>query len=331
MVLLPFRVDELYGLADIHGHEVIPPQFAFANQSADGLVVASSIDHDLVILDCSTLEMRVCRGWSAEDCAFHQGLLSVSNRLVEFSPVGYVDRTGGLVIEPQFAAGSSFDRTGATVSITRDDIAEQRINRNGAMIGQTFLQIHRFHPEGFFCGARVEWGDHGMVVIDGYGCQITERRFDAVWQEHEGLIPVVFESGWVGWLDVDGQDVHRLRGDGIGYHFESGVIPVEEEDGQWGLMNAEGQWVVEPGANTVQCVGENRYVVARQDKHGHTSTRLADGRGNLLSDDVFESIERFCEGVAQVWRIREFHVDTNGELEFNFIDYDGRLLLPRWS
>jgi hypothetical protein len=331
MMLLPFRADELYGLADIHGQEVIPPQFAFANHSAEGLVVASSVDHDLIIIDLPTLKMRMCREWHADDFAFHQGLLGVRNRLAEFSPVGYVDRTGEFVIQPRFASASSFDRTGATVTINRDDIAERRIDRNGAVMGRSFLQILRFHPEGSYCGARVRWGDYGMVIIDGSGRQITERQFDAVWQEHEGLIPVVFESGWVGWVDVNGEDVHRLRADGVGYHFESGLIPVEEEDGPWGLMNAEGQWVVEPEFDVIQSVGQNRFMIGHRNDRDYISVRLADGEGNLLGDEVFGSIDRFSEGVAQVWRIKEYHDDTDDELEFNFINYDGQLLLPRWS
>jgi hypothetical protein len=327
MKLLAFRVGELYGLADEQGKEVLPAQFAYANESVGGLVVASSVKRHLVVIDSSTLAMRECRGWDRAHFAFRYGLLGVRTRLDPESPVGYVDRNCDFVIAPRFAWASSFDRTGATVKINREDKVERRIDRDGVVMGEAFPQILRFHPEGLYCGACIRWENRGEVIIDGTGRRVSERAFCEVYQEHEGLIPVVFEWGSVGWVNVKGEDVHRLRADGIGYHFQSGLIPVEEENGQWGLMNVGGEWVVDPEFDVVTPVGQNRFAVGHRNDREEASVRLADGQGNLLSDQVFDSIAPFSEGVAQVWRTK----GRDDELEFNYIGFDGKLLFPRWS
>lgn len=331
MKLLSFKMGEQYGLADLDGKQVVEPRFRYANESHEGFVVASSDNDDLIILDTSTLTTRECRGLEADDFRFSKGLLSARRRLVEHAPIGYVNHNGDMVITPQFAWVSAFDRSGATVKIGREDMVERRIDRDGNVKGQAFLQIRPFHPDGLYCGACIGLGDDGMVIIDGGGHRITDRTFDVVWQEHEGLIPVVFEAGWIGWVNVKGEDVYRLWADGVGNHFESGLVPVEEKNGQWGLMNVDGQWVVHPEFDVVESVGHNRFMLGHRDQREDPSVRLADGHGNFLGNHAFGRISRFSEGVAQVWRVSAVHDDRDYEYEYNYINLNGELLLPQWS
>jgi hypothetical protein len=329
-VLLPIKIGGRFGFCDRRGNQVLEAEYVYGSQSSEGIAVATNFAGNLVLIDASKLTARELPEFADNGCEFSNKLLSVRPH-GEDQPTGFIDREGTVVIEPQFDFARNFDRCGATVRMKRGDMAERRIEPLGKPVGEPYLAIGFFHPKGLFAGAHIAWGEGGEVIIDGSGNRVGKRTFDIVWQEHEGLIPVRYEWGLVGWLTTDGQDVHRLAADAVGNHFESGLVPVEELGGKWVLMNAEGKWVVDPPFDVIESVGPGRYLIGHRDADEDPTVRLADARGNILADEVFESIDRFSDGIASVWRIKHHHTDRDNVMEFNFIDMDGNVLLPTWS
>lgn len=323
------RFGAKYGYCDIHGHQVVDAVFSHAYEYRDDVAIAISTDGSPVLLDNHGVTMIELEGYKIRAYEFSYGLLPLSENL-EHASVGYIDKTGKFVIEPQFAQAFSFNRQGATVKIGREDRTERRIDRNGNLTGEPFLSIGHFHPDGLFTGAMVAWEDQGKVVINGKGEQVSGQRFDMVWQEHEGLIPVIYEEGSVGWVDIYGEPMRRMRGFAIGNHFESRCVPVADSDEKWGLFHVEGQWVLEPEFEFVESVGPNRYAIGHRKDDSTPVLQLHDAYGHVFGNERFNAIDRFSSGVAMVWR------DSNtaryeGEMEYNFINFDGEILLPQWS
>ncbi|MFZ5832676.1 MAG: WG repeat-containing protein [Planctomycetota bacterium] len=294
------------------------------------MAVAATFDWELVIIDVSTLDIKELHGVAGGAYEFSHGLLPAHPRVQDEDGLeGYVDRTGAFVVEPQFADAYPFDRCGAIVKVGREDRTKRRINHRGEPIGERYLDIRVFHPEGLYSGANIAWGERGMIIIDGYGEHASNRAFDVVWQEHEGLIPVQFEWGLVGWVTPDGKDVYQLRADGVGSCFQNGLVPVEELDGKWGLMDVEGQWVVDPKFDIAEPSGPRRFALGHLDAQERPHVRLADSSGRFLGEHEFLAIGGFVEGIAQVWRARDGSEED--AMESNFIDLNGRLLVTEWA
>ncbi len=331
MKLLPLRFGDSFGLVDLAGNVVISPEFRWADESLEGIAVVKTFDDTTILIDTSTLQRYPMPGWK-DPGEFSHGLLSVEQAGVPDPLVGYANRFGEIVIPPKFRLGLPFDRTGAIVSVAGDGSRQQRINFSGEFMGRQYLQILRFHPEGLYSGARLDLFDHWPdVLVNGFGEQIGTQTYQEVWQEHEGLIPVAFVYGEVGWIDTDGREVYRLKSTGIGVHFESGLVPVEAANEKWGLMDVDGRWQIDPEFDIVAPVGRDRFMFGWRDAQENPTVRLADSQGCYLGEESFEWIGSFQENVAMVQRQKSVDDDDDYASESNYIDREGRLLLPRWN
>lgn len=328
--LFPFKDGELYGLRQANGVRVCPPQYQFVGESEHGIAVATLSHGGLALIG---VPYHVV--WSTQKFELAFGVFS-HNRLAvrrvgdDEELEGYVDQDGKLAIPCRFHSAGTFDRLGATVTVNRGDMEVRRITFEGEFQGDSYLAIRPFHPDGHYCGATVAWEHPGMVLVDGRGHCISKQRFIAVWQEHEGLIPVQIEQDLVGWLDIRGKLLKSLRAAGIGNHFESGLVPVQSFDEKWGLMTANGEWAIEPCWDVVESVGKNRYLAGYRDANEDTTVRLIDACGNVFGTSTFEWISRFDEGFALVSRLPKREVEFEGQTQKNFIDMRGSILFEDW-
>jgi hypothetical protein len=328
--LLPFSRGELIGYCDTDENEIIPPRFHHADKSNEEVAVATNIDGDVVLIDVQSLTEVALKGWTNWTSEFSHGLLAVRNRLVDDSPFGYVDRDGNFVISPQYHLSRDFDHLGATVEFEPGG-NQRRIDRHGDVVGSPFLHIGWFHPSGNFTGARVEWGYCGEVVINERAEQISEETYKLVWKENEGLIPVVFDESTVGWLNTDGVELRRLAGSGIGHHFQHGLVPLQNMDGKWGIMDLNEDWVVEPEFDMVDFVAPQRLILGHyqnsdpDDSHVH----LADLTGARIGQVTGDFISPFDDdGIAAIYRPKGN--SNEYATEKNYIDLNGNVLLSNW-
>jgi hypothetical protein len=197
-------------------------------------------------------------------------------------------------------------------------------------MGRDWLNIVPFHCNSRRSGARLDWGGENMVLIDGFGEQVSNNRFKQVWRENEGLVPVAFTDEEVGWIDVDGSTVDRFKANFIGNHFQNGLVPVQSPSGKWGLIDTKFNFVFDPMYDLLEGIGEGRFMIGNRDEKGDNSVQLADSQGNFLSGEFFDLIGFFQVGFAQVWRY-EYLPDEEPVSTFNFIRPDGTLLRNEFS
>jgi hypothetical protein len=202
----------------------------------------------------------------------------------------------------------------------------QRINRLGSIVGEKYLAIRPFHRSGKFCGARIQHGGIGMVLIDELGERVGNDSYFEVWREQEGLIPVQFTEDQGGWVNTNGEILFCENNICVGNQFQNGLVPASRNGHKWGLLDLEGKWVIDPAHfDIIEPLGAERLAVGYYDQQRNSCVRLADSFGNLIGSMEFGSIDSFLEGYATVW-----NGDLDGGLTHNYITLDGRLVLDEW-
>lgn len=308
---------------------VVPARFLYASRLKEGIALAHSIDaeNEAVLLDASGSEVLRLQNFEAKAYEFSHGLLPGKDLKHSDKLVGYIDRSGEFVIPPQFQSAYSFDQHGAIAKLPGERTMT-RIDFSGKPCGCNFADILVFHPAGDYCGASVNWMRRGAdVVIDGKGEIVSSRRFDNVNQEHEGLIPVEYRRGLVGWVNTAAEDVFQIEAAGIGTYFESGVVPLSMDGELWGLVNDRGEWVVEPEFHIATPAGPNRFMLGKFGGDRRPAVRLTDGSGNVIGDHEFVDVGEFIDGIASIDRQKASDPE---ETETNYVNLAGDLVLPFW-
>jgi hypothetical protein len=181
-------------------------------------------------------------------------------------------------------------------------------------------------------GARVEWRYPGEVVINQHAEQISDELYKLVWKENEGLIPVIFDELTVGWLNADGIELRRLAGDGIGHHFQGGLIPLKERDGKWAFIDLDENWVFEPEYDVVDFLAPSRLMLGHYRNNSPDDSPvvyLADLTAARIGETSGSLILPFDEdGIACIWRPND--TSEFGAEDKNYIDLDGNILLSKW-
>lgn len=331
-VLLPFKKGELYGFCDPHENEIVPPRFRYAKKSTEGVAVATTFDNDTVLIHTDTLREIHLKGLTHGTRSFVHGRLGVRSNISDRSPYGFVDRDGEFVIEPRFSGVFDFDQFGAKVNVLSDNQLTHRINRAGEFVGQSFLSIGFFHPRGRYTGATVEWDFPGMTLIDAKCERVIDEKYVHVWKENDGLIPVIYDKWDVGWINSEGVELARFSAEGIGHCFQDGLVPVEDHNYKWGLMNLQRDWVIEPGYDFVDFLAPTRLILGNHknnDPEKGLVAFLSDIEGRRIGQVTGDHISNFDEdNIAHIWRKREdSDIYTS---ESNYIDLDGNVLLSSW-
>lgn len=125
---------EIYGYKDGTGAVVIPPRFGYAYEFGSG-GIAAAVERPtteggtarFVFIDTSGTELAVAYVFDNGPDYFQEGFA----RIVADGKVGFLDRTGAIVIAPQFAGAMSFCRGQATV---HDGTSAWEIDRAGQAI-----------------------------------------------------------------------------------------------------------------------------------------------------------------------------------------------------
>jgi hypothetical protein len=154
---------------------------------------------------------------------------------------GYINRSGDLVIVPQFSEGNAFVNGYATVTLTYADAENRNIKYYG--------------------------------VIDTLGNYVIPPKYAWLDDYHEGLfIYNVFDSGGLksGYLDVNGNVVipaqYRLA-----YGFSEGLANVQV-DGKYGYINKKGEMVIEPVYSWARPFKSGVSIVTTADEWGLINT-----------------------------------------------------------
>ena len=276
-------------------------------------------------------------------------------RVVKDGKFGLIDEAGKYILTPQFSFISEFDENHlAVVQIGNSRIRYKLINRIGhIVIPKAFKKIEPF-SEGM---AAVKYKDH-YGFINTNGKLVVPAIYSKVSAFKEGRAAVQKE-GLCGYINDEGEEVVTLEFSKC-LDFEDGKAVVYKGYKKGGLIDLDGNFIIEPSINRLYDFSDGRglvrdenyqfYYITQQAKmydglyqkaggfqHGIAVVQstnngmwgIVNQKGIEIIAPKYDKIEKFKDGYARV-RIKSFSGLTNlqGDLivhpDYEYISYAGR-------
>ena len=227
---------------------------------------------------------------------------------------GYIDRTGKIVIEPQWYAASEFcDGLARVMPAGKYECKGfgygppwGYVNRKGKLvIPAEFNQASEF-SEGLARVSTGNWRVHGFHFgegspygyIDTSGSMVIKEQFREARSFSEGLAAVTVWTGpehrhkW-GFIDKKGNEVIKPRFE-MAYSFKEGLATVKV-DGKWGYVDKNGEMVIKMQFDAARSFSERFAAVMVGEKWGFINKK-----GKLVIEPHFDGARGFSEGLAAV-------------------------------
>jgi len=262
--------------------------------------------------------------------------------------VGYIDHTGKMIIEPQYASALEFSEDMAAVLI-KDKWGF--VNSQGKVVVPARFDKCSSFSEGFsavvldgkwkfidrqgnlvrnvaFEIARSFSGGLAAVKVDGKWGYVDQKMtlvikptFDDAWYFSEGLAPVRIGSKW-GYVDTTGRVAIEPR-----YYwadeFSEGLAFVEGGTDNEGYIDKTGKLVIAGRFFSAKLFSQGLAGVLTQAGGAYC---LIDKSGRVVAPAQFEEVGPFSEGLAPI-RVKSGcgYIDPNGKMviEPNFLRADG--------
>jgi len=236
---------------------------------------------------------------------------------------GFIDRTGKLVIKPQFGMplwfseglveGYGEENGILNVPLGYVDKSDRyviRLDEQGMMIeflvgfseGLARVSMRPQHDDGSVGPSR--WG-----YLDHTGTWVIPRAFSRAGDFHDGLAAASREDGTWGYIDKTGQFVIAPRFQAA-TEFSEGLAAVRV-GGKWGFIDRTGTVVIAPQFEAVSIFRGGMAGIASGRKIGYVN-----GAGEVVVPPSLEYGSEFTNGVALV-------SDSRG---YKIIDSSGRML-----
>lgn len=232
----------------------------------------------------------------AEAGPFSEGLAAV--RLHGYTSVGklgYIDRTGAVVIPHQFAVGGQFHNGLAAVVLDGRCYVEER--------NDTPRSTPPSVPAATSCGGVPTSITErcGEGFIDRSGTIVF--RFQGVRDFFESLAGMEHQGKW-GFINPDGTFRVRPQFDAVGAF--SGGLAAAQANGKWGYVDTTGQWAIRAQFGTADDFSDG---LALTDKGyiNNAGTLVASAKNGTA----------FVQGLAHV---------ALGTNEYGYVDHTGRIV-----
>lgn len=253
----------LMGLINGKGEVILPPKYGSIAPYSEGLSVATVDYSEYDVLNTAGEVVYTRTGISGY---YKEGLIGVQNPEGLF---GYADKTGKDIIAPQFIEAGEFQQGKALVKT----------------------------PEGLY------------RIIDPQGATLQEFPYESMWSVGEGLYShgISNSEGTLKYGYVDSKNAVILEADldEVG-EFHQGLAVA----GQWGgegplrgLVNTQGEFVVQMEYGALMYLGENLYAAVRKttlDNYQATAflkAAVIDAAGKPLTPEKYYNLAWFQEGI----------------------------------
>ncbi len=301
------------GYIDRAGRVVIAPRFDQAQPFSDGLGLVRIGCHHAYIDRTGTVVIKL-------DCAqfdlaypFAEGLAVVGRRgpgdAIE-ETLGFIDKTGTVVIPVQFDEARAFSEGLAMASVRH---SRGFIDKTGA-----FVIKPEYGTAGNFSGGLARVGAYVQGLpkehfIDRTGRRAIRQEFRFIDDFHEGLAAV-----WVGerkgFIDRSGALVIQPRVFGSVGHFSDGMAKVQTggpmgKGGRLGFIDRTGKIAVDPRYEFAEQFSEGLCAVFIGGQYGYI-----DKIGKVVIEPRFRIAAPFRNGLAAVWNGNAVgYIDTSGK------------------
>lgn len=227
-----------YGLINKNMEEVIPLNYDSIDYPSNDLILVEengilkyiNLDNQVVI----TLPKNI-----KEASSFKNGLAKV---VMEGYKVGFIDKTGKMVINPIYNTASSFENDLASVSERSD--GSTIIYRNGQ---ELFPRTNNFEisecasKKGIFIA---NFGYLKKGLIDRFGNFVTDKFYPYIYPESDGLIRVKDENHNYGFINSEGNEVIPTTYSKANDFKEGLAVVFNEEINKYGYINKNGEVVI---------------------------------------------------------------------------------------
>lgn len=150
---------------------------------------------------------------------------------------------------------------------------------------------------------------------------IIPAQYQRAWNFSEG-IAAVYKEGLVSFIDSSGEPAfpttfpirYNLNYDDIAFQFHNGLCVMKTMDNKWGLINTEGEWVVEPVYTTISAPRKGYRIVSDGNFYG-----LISETGQVVLPLEYDFIRQSSEPAG-------FTIAKDGLAKV--IDYDIKTVVP---
>jgi len=208
---------------------------------------------------------------------------------------GLIDRTGKVVVSPQFRYISQFDDGMAIVEAEIGGSSKfGYVGSNGSIISPQFDGACHFSDGIGFVRSDGKWG-----AIDREGRFVIAPRFtgcDCGFGLSEGLVAACLDDKW-GYIDVTGTFVIDPQFDHA-YNFHKGwgtIIKGDEKTGKQGLIDRTGKIVIPPEYDVIGSYHDGLIAVGISGKYG-----FIDMTRKMVIEPQFDWVGPFYDGLAMV-------------------------------
>ncbi|MEC4113298.1 WG repeat-containing protein [Myroides pelagicus] len=170
---------------------------------------------------------------------------------------GYIDSSGKFVIDPIFKRANDFVGGMAIVSMNGDNIY---INKEGNEVNVKGAdKLYEFAPE----GVAIYKSNRRVGLIDQFGEVVLDPKYDVIRPFVNGYAKVALNNKW-GIIDVKGNEVIPTKYEEIGHFIIDGYVWAKYND-SFGVID-NGEFKVIEGADKIQDIENSNQVIVRNGK-----------------------------------------------------------------
>jgi hypothetical protein len=292
LTLFPIVRAHKYGYMNRMGKVVVEPQYDRAETFAEGLAWVEK-DGKGGYIDPNGREVTPLQYHTYSNNQFSEGMAAVNVGDYANGKWGFINRSGALVIQPEFELTGSFSEGLAFVVRDRK---RGFVDRKGDLVIPPSFEMAQGFSEGL-APVRPRGGKWGY--IDKSGTFVIPPQFDMAMPFNEGLAFVVnMEIGQrvsrgEYCIDKTGKIVLNPGGP-----FFEGLAVVNEgtyTQGRWGYRNRQGEYVIAPQFADARRFSEGLAAVQTEGKWGFINKQ-----GKLVIQPKFSACGLFHSGLAPV-------------------------------
>jgi tetratricopeptide (TPR) repeat protein len=220
---------------------------------------------------------------------------------------GYIDRTGKIIVKPQYDAGDELSHGMASINVG---------NKYGFLDATGELVIEpkynfalSFYGDGY---ALVRSEEDNWMLINKVGDKLTfPKNISRSLMVDEGLVSIIINRKY-GFSDLYGKIVIEPKFDQT-FHFSEGLASVKLNK-KWGYIDKNGEMIIEPQFDRPSDFIDSLSVVSINEKYGYI-----DKTGRVVIDFKFEDASSFSSGLAVVSLNKKWgYIDKTGKTVIDF-------------
>lgn len=225
---------------------------------------------------------------------------------------GYIDKTGKIVIKPQFEYADDFSEGLAAVGkMGYIDITGKIVITPQFEFGSAFREGVAFVAKD---SEKVGIIDKTGRLLNNYTIDFNWAFFNQFFRFHEGLATIEIDKKY-GYFDITGKIVIRPQFENAN-EFSEGLAAIKI-DGSWGFIDKTGKTVIEPKFETARSFSEGLAAVKIDDEWGYI-----DKTGKIVIEPQYDVVNNFSEGLARV----AYH-ESKTICYYDYIDKTGKKII----